>query len=108
MSAELGISSGRLNGGAFSLPTPEKAEGKAKLSLANLVAPVSDDLLLLNDNLQKVRTPLSLWRFKVEDTVCVSVYFMQEFAFIARSLWRYGESILGFREKPLEKKNLPI
>jgi len=36
--------------GRFSLPSTEKP----KLSLAELVAPVADDLLLLNDNLQKI------------------------------------------------------
>lgn len=56
MNAELSISSGRMNGGALPLSTPEKAEGKSKLSLADLVTPVADDLLLLNDNLQKVCT----------------------------------------------------
>lgn len=44
MSAELTTS------GRFSLPSTEKP----KLSLVELVAPVADDLLLLNDNLQKV------------------------------------------------------
>lgn len=60
MNAELSTSGGRMNGGALSLPTTEKAEGKLKLSLADLVAPVSDDLLLLNDNLQKVSSPTTL------------------------------------------------
>lgn len=44
---ELSTSSGR-NGGATVL------DGKAKLDLVELVAPVAEDLRLLNDNLQKV------------------------------------------------------
>ncbi len=58
MNAELSTSSVRngMNGGASSLPSSDKAEGKSKLNLAELVAPVSDDLQLLNDNLQKVST----------------------------------------------------
>lgn len=56
MIAELTTSSGRMNGGASTLPASEKARGKPKLTLVELVAPVSDDLLLLNDNLQKVST----------------------------------------------------
>jgi all-trans-nonaprenyl-diphosphate synthase len=43
-----------MNGGATSLPSTDKAEGKSKLTLADLVNPVSDDLRLLNDNLQKI------------------------------------------------------
>ena len=55
MITELTTSSGR-NGGASSLPsTSDKAEGsKSKLNLAELAAPVLNDLQLLNDNLQKV------------------------------------------------------
>lgn len=49
-----------MNGGATSLPSTDKAEGKSKLTLADLVNPVSDDLRLLNDNLQKVSTCSSL------------------------------------------------
>lgn len=50
MSAELTTT------GRISLPSTEKP----KLSLAELVAPVADDLLTLNDNLQKVSPSLSL------------------------------------------------
>lgn len=51
--SELSTSSGRkvLNGGAASLET---IGTKPKLNLAELVAPVAEDLLLLNDNLQKI------------------------------------------------------
>lgn len=42
-----------------SLPKVDSPRGKPKLTLADLVAPVSDDLQLLNDNLQKVNTPSS-------------------------------------------------
>lgn len=37
-----------------SLPKVDSPRGKPKLTLADLVAPVSDDLQLLNDNLQKI------------------------------------------------------
>ena len=71
MSAELNTSSGRMNGGVSSLLTSEKVEGKSKLSLVELVAPVSEDLQLLNDNLQKVKTLTDLILFGGIFTLCV-------------------------------------
>lgn len=83
MNAELSTSSGRngMNGGASSLP--ENAGGKLKLNLAELVAPVSDDLLLLNDNLQKVSF---VWKlvFVLPCRFLCLLFGMQIFLFVSR------------------------
>lgn len=63
-----------MNGGAA------RIEAMPKLNLAELVAPVADDLLLLNENLQKVGTPTSVC------LVCGGMQIMMQF-FTSNSLW---------------------
>jgi hypothetical protein len=83
--AELSTSSGRngTNGGAASSPSSGKVDVKTKLNLVELVAPVSDDLQLLNDNLQKVSTSIRRSVFFPHFPLCRSLYLvgMQFFGF---------------------------
>lgn len=55
-----------VGGAAASPSTLSKAENRERLSLADIVVPVADDLVVLNDNLHKVY-PLTFFYLKIYD-----------------------------------------
>ena len=68
-----------VGGAAASPSTLSIPESRERLSLADIVVPVSDDLVVLNDNLHKVY-PLTFFYLKIYD----------DFAYLSDlSIWNY-------------------